>query len=420
MSDLVIDHIGARGDGIAYQGDDTIYIPRTARGDVVQAKIKKDRDGTARGQLTKIVQSSSDRQTAPCVHYDWCGGCQLQHITEQTYRAFKLEHITTALNRAGVTPKTLLDPVFIPPGTRRRANFVALKQGRDLKIGFHQQRSHAIVDVDECLIITPQLHAMRNKLKEFLPDILKDGVANDVFLQDIDGSYELIFTGPMGKKGEPDAVQVSHIAAMAEDLNLGRVGWRVKDFTKIETVIDRFPLIKKFGNLSVPIPRGSFLQPSKEGEAALVGGVMDALPQGAKALDLFSGCGTFTGPMLEKFKSVHAVEATPDAITALQKANAQGVSAQRRDLFRNPIIASDLNQYDAIVFDPPRAGAKEQSQQLAQSDVPVVVGVSCNPATFARDARILSDGGYALESVQAVDQFVWSAHVEVIGVFKKV
>lgn len=420
MNSLVIDHIGARGDGVAYQADgQAVYVPRSAAGDHVRVDVTKGKDGALRGTLRDVLVPSPDRRDAPCQYYQHCGGCQLQHIKEGPYQFYKYELVREALRRVDVPVEEEKGAVFIPAGTRRRATFAAIMQRGVLQVGFHQQRSHNITHVNECLLLTPALLKFKAGTAEFLPEILRENVHTDISIQHVGDQFEIVFTGPLGKNGDPDAAQISAMAAMAEEMNIARIGWRMKDFDRCESVITRFPIMKYFGSVSVPIPLGAFLQPSEEGERALVSIVMENMVPGNRAIDLFSGCGTFSGPLLAKFKAVHAVEGNPVAVKAIEAAHIGGLTAQRRDLFRNPVVKQDLNIYDAVVIDPPRAGAKEQAQQLAMCDVPHIAMVSCSPTTFARDARILHDGGYRMEKLQVVDQFIWSAHLEMVGIFRR-
>jgi len=238
----------------------------------------------------------------------------------------------------------------------------------------------------------------------------------------IGGRFELAITGPVGKKGKPDLPVREAIAELAHKADINRISWRARERDQrddIEVMIERNPLIAKFGALDVALPPLAFLQPTQAGETALVEAVMELLPASGKFADLFAGSGTFSGPMLGR-GSVHAYESVGPAIRALDKARGPlPLKAFRRDLDREPLRREEANRYDAIVFDPPRAGAAEQVKALASAKTPLLIAVSCNPATFARDARILVDGGYRLDSVKVIDQFTWSHHVELVAGFSK-
>jgi 23S rRNA (uracil1939-C5)-methyltransferase len=235
----------------------------------------------------------------------------------------------------------------------------------------------------------------------------------------VSGQFDVAITGAVGKKGRPDLSVHEAAADLAHKLGIARVSWRSKAYDEPEVLVEINPVTARFGILDVPLPPLAFLQPTTAGEEALSTAVMTALPARGTFADLFSGCGTFSGAMLAR-GSVDAFDSVEPAIRALDKARgAHPLRPQRRDLGRQPLDADETKRYDAVVFDPPRAGAEEQAKALAASAVPRVVGVSCNAVSFARDARILVEGGYTFDSVKIVDQFTWTHHVELVGVFTK-
>jgi 23S rRNA (uracil1939-C5)-methyltransferase len=419
---LRIDALGPKGDGIHEDKRGRIYVDRALPGETVRADIRRGDDGVLRGELLDVVTPSPDRVAAPCPNYPVCGGCTLQHASEEFYRRWKVEIVRDALRKKGLSPLLWRDPVFVPPGTRRRATFAAYKKNNRITLGYFRRRSHHVADIAACLVADPALMALRAKLAPLLAPILQDSKAADIFVQSVGGRFELVFTGPIGRKGKPDLPAREAIAALAHQAGIARVAWRARardERESIEPMIEIAPLRARFGAIEVVLPPLAFLQPTAAGEAALVAAVMEALPPHGKFADLFCGCGTFSGPMLAR-GAVDAFDDTQTAIRALDKAKAgKPLTVARRDLYRDPLGREEANRYDAIVFDPPRAGAQEQAKALAASKVPVLVAVSCNPATFARDARILADGGYRLDSVQVIDQFTWSHHVELVAGFVK-
>jgi 23S rRNA (uracil1939-C5)-methyltransferase len=418
-SRLDIHDLAPLGDGIHRAGRERVYVDRTLPGDVVEARIQKPAGGIVRADLDRIVESSPHRVEAPCAHYDVCGGCTLQHASDDFYRAWKMESVRTALRRQNAEPTVWLDPVFLPEGKRRRATFAAFKKKNAVTLGYHRRRSHAITDISACLIADAAIMDMRRKLAAALPPILSDEKPADIFLQMVGTQFDLAITGAVGKKGRPDLVVYEAAAALAHKLGIARVGWRSKEYSEAEVLVEIHPVTARFGILDVPLPPLAFLQPTKAGEDALTAAVMAALPARGTFADLFSGCGTFSGAMLAR-GPVDAFDSVEPAIRALDKAKgAHPLRAQRRDLGRQPLDTDETKRYDAVVFDPPRAGAEDQARALATSAVPRLVGLSCNPVSFARDARILIEGGYKLDSVQVVDQFAWSHHVEVVGAFSR-
>lgn len=418
-SGLPISELGPMGDGVHQSERGRIYIERALPGDRVHAKIHKGTGSVLRGDLIHVVESSPHRATPPCPHYDACGGCTLQHADDAFYRKWKTVIVRAALDKSGITPEKWGDSIFLPAGHRRRVTFAASKKKNVVTLGYFRRRSHTVTEITSCLTADPAIMNLRAGLAVALVPILQDGKIADVFIQTINGSYDVVITGPIGKKGVPDLQVYEALAHLTQTLGVNRVGWRASDREAVEVMLEVHPVYATFGKLDVALPPLAFLQPTKVGEDALVRAVMGLLPLSGKFADLFSGCGTFSGPMLER-GAVDAYDSTVSAVQALDKSKgAKPLKAIYRDLFRNPLRRDEASRYDAIVFDPPRAGAQEQARELSASQTPRLVGVSCNPVSFARDARVLLDGGYCFESIMIVDQFTWSHHVELVASFTR-
>ena len=288
-----------------------------------------------------------------------------------------------------------------------------------MRLGYHRARSHDIVNIPACLILSPRLQTLVDGLRPHLKNILTENKAADIFVQDTGASFDVIITGPVGKNGTIDLPVQEAMATLVNECGVARLSWRARERDHAEVMLQQAPVRKQNGPLNVELPPGAFLQPSAEGEAALIAAALAPIANAKRIADLFCGSGTFAGPLLAK-APVHAVEGEVTVLTPLQKAAGNsGLTTARRNLFSDPLTVVELNDFDMALFDPPRMGAKEQAAQLAKSMVPLVIGVSCNPATFARDAAILQDGGYHLESVQVIDQFIWSSHLELVGVFRR-
>lgn len=411
---LEIGRIGPRGDGVALTPAGPVYVPLVLPGERVEVSVDADR-----GRLVSVLDRSPDRIEPECRHFGVCGGCALQHWAPEPYRAFKRDLVVEALARAGIaTPVGATIPAH--GEGRRRATFHArgtggsAPRGRDtLSVGFAGRRSHAVVPIDACPILAPGLAGALPAawaLAEALTPVAKpldiQVTATDAGLDvDVRGS------GPL----KPDRVAaLAEVAAKHRLARLTRHG---------ELVLQREPPSVRMGRASVILPPGSFLQATAEGEETLARLVVDAVGKAKRVADLFSGVGTFALRLAERAR-VSAVESSAPAVEALARA-VRGVSglkpveAEARDLFRRPLMPMELKGFDAVVFDPPRQGAEAQSHQLAASAVPLVVGVSCDPVSFARDASILIGGGYRLEAVTPVDQFLYSSHVELVGVFRR-
>jgi 23S rRNA (uracil1939-C5)-methyltransferase len=418
-ADLLIHELGAKGDGVHRSQTGAVYVDRALPGDRIQATIRRDEDGVLRGDLLKLIKASPHRVAAPCPNYPACGNCTLQHAKDDFYRHWKTDLVRAALRSKGLKPKVWRSPVFLPAGDRRRATFNAYKKNNIVVLGHYRRRAHTVTDIAACLVADPAIMEMRAKLTSLLALILPEGKPAMAFIQAVEGQVDIVITGPVGKTGKPDAPVREAMARFACDAKISRLSWRADPDDAADIIVEISPLRARFGALDISLPPLAFLQPTQAGERVLVESVMALLPQTGKFADLFSGCGTFTGPMLER-GAVDAYESVGAAIRALDKAKGtKPLKAIRRDLFANPLRREEANRYDAIVFDPPRAGAEEQVRALASARTPLLIGVSCNPATFARDARLLADGGYRLDSVQVVDQFAWSHHVELVAAFTK-
>lgn len=416
---LLIHDLGAQGDGIHQAGPERIYVERALPGETVRVKYCGSEGGLKRADLVEVITASPERTQAPCVHYDVCGGCGLQHARETFYRTWKAGIVENILARNGLAPARWLPPVFLAPGQRRRVTFAALKKGKAVTLGYFRRRTHSVTDITACLIADPVLMDLRGHLIPLLTPILQDGKPADIFLQHVDGACELVIIGPVGARGRPDLAVHEAFAALVRATNIARVAWRSRERAAPEVMLEARPLIARFGALSVALPPQAFLQPTKAGETALVAAVMALLPERGALADLFAGCGTFSGPLLAR-GPVAAYDSIEPAMRALDKAKGTlPLQAIQRDLFRDPLLGPELKPFDAVVFDPPRVGAREQAESLAVSACPTVIAVSCNPVSFARDARLLVDGGYTLDSVQVIDQFTWSHHVELVAGFRK-
>lgn len=367
-----------------------------------------------------IVPPNLNSQVLPvCPHFEECGGCQFQDLSMRDYQDGKEKSVREIIEK-GPSPQVWHTAIFIPEKTRRRVTFSAIKKGGVVTTGFHRHRSHDIVSIAQCHLILPSLQTVLDKMPVALAPILHEKIEVDVFLQDVEGDIDCVITG-LPATG---ARQTENLAKVAGELGLARISLVEREGADPETYIDIHPIQKTSGKLSVLVPPAAFLQPSAEGEAALVSAVNKGLSSlkgnKNKIADLFSGCGTFAGPLLER-GFVLAIEEDKKMVAALQRAaRANGrLTVEHRDLFKEPVSPRELAGYDAVVLDPPRAGAKEQVLKLVKSNVPIVVYVSCHPLSFSRDAKILVEGGYQFESLQIVDQFIWSAHVELVGVFRR-
>ena len=424
---LTIETLGARGDGLATFEDERVIVPYAAPGDVLTARLSRDRDERLVGRIRSIETPGPVRVTAPCPHFGprleaGCGGCALQHIEAETYRAWKLEQLHAALDRLDIPADTIGPLAVSPPGSRRRADFTGSRRKEGLLLGYNARASNRVIDLTACTVLRPSLVALLAPLRALLAPLTKTGDALEVRLAATDSGVDVLTVAAF----ELGAGARQRIAAFAEETGVARVSRRHPRHPGAETVIERRPVRAMFGGVSVPLPPGAFLQATAEGETALTNTVTAALVGGKRirrVVDLYAGIGTFTVPLARVGLAVHAVDSGKAEMTALAEgargAMLQSVTTETRDLERRPLDVSALNEFDAVVFDPPRAGATAQAALIAQSRVPHVVAVSCNPASFSRDVRTLLDGGYRLERIDPVDQFLWSTHLELAAVFRR-
>lgn len=412
MPEVEIATLGARGDGIGDLDGRSVYVPYTLPGDRARIRIDSARDGAMHAHLEALLQAGPDRVDPVCAHFGVCGGCMLQHVGTAAYRRWKTGLVAAALAKRGLADVAVGELIVTPPAGRRRAQFAALRRRNGVVLGFNERRGRRIVDLAECHVLRPAIVDLLPSLRRLMADLLSAGDAIDVHVTETDTGLDLWLRGdgPLGL-AEHEA-----LGGFAEAEDLARLCWG--DPLPVTVVVRRRPMVALAG-VDVAIPPGAFLQASRDGEAALCGIVGAALSESRHVLDLFSGCGTFalSAPAAAKVTAVDADAAMLDALAAA--ARGRPISIEQRDLQRRPFSTSELNRFDAIVFDPPRAGAREQATVIAVSTVPTVVAVSCNPATFARDTRILIDGGYRLKDLTPVDQFLWSHHLELVAVFAR-
>ncbi len=414
--DVTIAEVGARGDGVAQAEGLRIFVPLTVPGDRARVRIADPAgkgDGV-RAELLELLAPGPGRGEPACRHFGRCGGCTLQHMGDDAYAAWNVALVQGMLARVGLGDTPLEALSRTPPGARRRARFAALKRGKRVWFGFNERQSHRLSDLEECPVLTPRLLALVEPLRTLLTDLLPDGGDCDIVTTDLEGGIDLLLVGPRSL----DLAARERLVAFEPEA-VARIAWQADDRGTPEPVANRRPAAIRFADVPILPPPGAFLQASAEGEAALVDAVRRAVGEASRLADLFAGLGTFSIPLSQQ-AAVHAVEGDAAAVAVLGKAvQGRRLTVERRDLFERPLTAKELGRFDAVVFDPPRAGAAAQAAALAASKVPLAVGVSCNPSTFARDARTLVDGGYRLVRVHPVDQFLWSAHVELVGVFER-
>ena len=407
---LTIGEVGGQGDGLA---PGPIYAPLTLPGEQVMAWLAGDR-----AELISVETPSPDRVSPPCRHFGDCGGCALQHWASEPYLAWKAEQIRLALGRERLETQ-ILRPFAAPPGSRRRMALHARREGKVAVIGFKARRSWRLATIDSCTVADPRLVAAFPALALLAKPFLEHNKsAPTLHVTLTETGLDVDVTGVERRSGglSADARLRAAEAAMAGDFARVTMGGEI-------IYLARAPVVR-VGPARVNQPPGSFLQAVPQAEEAMAAFALEACAGASRVADLYCGVGAFAF-RLASVAQVLAADSSAGAIAALRTATAsvpglKPITAEARDLDRRPILAEEMKKIDVALFDPPRAGAAAQSAQLAKSKVARVIGVSCNPQTFARDARILVDGGYTLERVLPVDQFLWSPHIELVGVFSRV
>ena len=407
---LVIDHVGHRGDGVAFADGQSLYVPYTLGGETVEVAPVPGHHPDRR-HLLQVERASPERVTPFCPHFGTCGGCAIQHWETERYRAWKRDIVIETLAQAKLACDVY--PLIDAHGLGRRRITLHARIGTHdvLKVGFAAANSHDIVPVDRCPILDPGLSGALDAGWAVAEPLISIGKPLDIQITATDSGLDIDVRGS-GPLPAPTIATLSRVAEQHRLARLTRHG---------ELVLMRTPPTITIGTAQVTLPPGSFLQATVAGEETLAALVAEHCGRAKHIADLFCGVGPFALRLAAKAR-IAAFDNDEGAVTALQKAatstsGLKPVKAQARDLFRRPLMPQELRDYEAIVFDPPRQGAQAQVLQLAASKVPVVIAVSCNVATFARDARILIDGGYRLEGVTPVDQFRHTPHAELVARF---
>lgn len=389
MNELIV-RIAARGDGVTSSGRHVAFgVP----GDAVLD------DGA--------LAYGAHHQEPPCRHFPECGGCQLQHADDEAYRGYLLSRVETALAQHSLSTE-IREPHLSPPNSRRRATLRALKVGKGAAVGFNAEKSHRIVDMRQCHILRPELFALVDPVRQLLSGLLQPKRGAEAQLTLADQGPDMLLKGVSA-----DGLQaIEALTSFSADQGLARLS--IDRGLGPETIYEPEPTAVTLSGTRVGLPVGGFLQATQDGEEALVAAVRGAIGEAGPVADLFAGLGTFALAA----NATYAAEASRDAAAALKRA-APAATVEHRDLYRRPLDREELARFDAVILDPPRAGAAEQVAALAVSAVRRVAYVSCNPATFARDAKTLVDGGYALSWIKPVGQFRWSTHVELAACFSR-
>ena len=403
----VVERLGRRGDGVARDADGGhVLAALTLPGEVIEGEVEDGRIARPR-----ILTPSPDRVRPACPHYAICGGCSLMHGSDAFVARWKVDSVTKALAAHGIDAK-IAGVATSPERSRRRAVLSGRRTKKGVLLGFHGRASDQIADLTDCRVLRPEITAALPALREIITAGASRGAEIAMTVTHGPAGLDVAATG-----GKPlDPALMERLATLMEDADLARLDWDGTALTR------RTPALR-MGTARVTPPPGAFLQATAEGEAALLTVIRKSLTGARRIVDLFAGCGTFTLP-LAAGAEVHAVEGLAAPLTALNAAwratpGLHRVTTETRDLAARPLMPDELARFDAAVIDPPRAGAPAQAEQLAASGLDRVAWVSCDPVTFARDARVMLDAGWKMGPIYVVDQFRWSPHVETVTSFTR-
>ncbi len=418
--ELIIENLGARGDGVGRSAAGTrVFVENVLPGEVVRVRMLDEE----RAALVSIVTPSPDRVVPPCPHFEQCGGCVLQHAGPEVYRDFKKNIVLQNLSRVDVAPLEVAGPFVSAPGTRRRATFAAVKVGKKVVLGFNERGSLKLVEIKSCAVLHPRIVGLLPALRELMTKVMKvDKQKADITVTEAHGALDVLVTSPLTKEVWMPFPMLEAFQVFAEEQDIARLSWRKGIRDEIEPLYERKPFRVSLGAVDVMPPPGSFLQATADGERALTVAVLEGLAgMNGKVADLYAGSGTFTFPLLRAGFEVLAVEGYRGALHALQNAGRAfpDLKCEVRDLAKEPLSQKELKGLDAVVLDPPREGAAAQMKLLVDSEVKRIVSVSCSAPSFARDAAYLTAGGYRLQKLTIVDQFLWSHHIEMVGLFTR-
>jgi 23S rRNA (uracil1939-C5)-methyltransferase len=405
--ELTITRLGNQADGIAETDAGPVYVPFALPGERIAAEIEGQR-----GTLIEIFAPAPERIAPICPHFGACGGCAVQHLEWNRYLEWKRRRLVETLSLEGIDAP-VDPPVAVGPHSRRRASFAVSRAGKDIRFGFRRERSHEVIDIDVCPVLVPKLEAAIPALREAARALLPEGEAR-MLATACDNGIDLNIDESKGRLRPITPA----IATAIEAAGIIRV-------TQGDTPVLSLAMPRvECAGVTVELPPRAFLQASGEAEAAMAEFALAAMDKKTKRVaDLYCGLGAFTFALARK-AAVTAVELDSNLLGTLERTarRAQGlrpITTLRRDLAREPLSPMELKAFDAVLFDPPRAGALSQARTLARSGVPTAVAISCNPVSFAKDARALIDGGYRLARILPIDQFTYSPHIELAALFRR-
>lgn len=415
--ELTITHLAGLGDGVAEHGGVPVFVPQTCAGDHIHAEVEQVGKDHIRARLHTVLTPAPSRQTPPCPHFSACGGCSLQQLDAAHYQQF-MQAIAADVIAQLDAAETALQPLFsVPPHARRRAEYKIAVQKGEVSLGFLGARSHTVVDAPDCKVVDAAIAKAAADWRALLADFKKPSALKALHFTHVNNGLDVALLAD----GKLKAGDMEKLKAFAAACDYARLALHMPDAPP--QWLKAGDALLQWGDVQVALPPMPFLQATQASEAVMVAEVLRHCKRAERIADLYSGCGTFSLPLAQAGHRVHAYEGAQEAITALfNAARSHGrddrLFTDARDLFAKPLKAEELRDYDAVVINPPRNGALPQTREIAAAQVPAVVMVSCNPATFIRDGKALREQGYTLTHLLPVDQFLWSHHLELVGLFR--
>jgi 23S rRNA (uracil1939-C5)-methyltransferase len=419
-----ITHLGEKGDGIALTTEGQVFVPMTLPGEKVRIRIETSAKKGRKIDLLEIIEESKHRLVPHCKYFGACGGCVIQHLSIEPYLQWKQAIIVKALKNKRIDSDLIQPTIATQANGRRRTELTATKTktlNNKLTFGYTARSTHNVVDITECPILTSTLDSIIQPLRILVEKILQPGSSCKIMLTETEVGIDMLISS----KNDPNPHHLSGLSNFAINHNLARVSWR-SDNKRTEPIYqERVPTVD-FDGISVVLPPGSFLQTSVQSQRIITSLVIKytgEITLHKKVADLFSGLGTFTLPLAKRGAQVHSIDISGETLENLLAASGMAgfsgrVTTEKRNLMKHPLSPAELAFYEIVIFDPPRAGAEALAKNLAVSKVPIIIAVSCNAKTFARDAEILISGGYEMVELTPVDQFVFSNQIELLARFQ--
>jgi 23S rRNA (uracil1939-C5)-methyltransferase len=415
---LEITNLGGMGDGIGYHEGQAIFVPFTCVGDKVEVEIETATKEFSRAKLLAIIEASDNRQKPPCKHFAECGGCSLQHLKPAVYNQFKRDILVQSAKRFGYDESVVSPMVEVGVNSRRRAEFKVSVNKGEVTIGFFEAKTHNVIDLAMCPITSDKIVDLLTHLKNLISSLKKPGNIKSINVSQSDNGLDIVLN-VASRTAAADRKKLIDFAAANCILRLSE-----KDAKEMEVLYGNVSPMINFGHINVELPAGSFLQATHIGQMAITKIILEQTQGFKRVADLYCGCGTYSLPLVQEGHIVHSYEGSNEMVTAIHNAARKNniedkITPHLRDLFKRPLKQHELKNFDALVINPPRNGAKPQADEIAESGIKKVIMVSCNPATFERDAQSFIHGGYKLISATPIDQFYWNSHLELVAVFEK-